>query len=275
MIFVFSIIGILALFLLVFFLVKEAWPALVKVGGELFTSVYWYPTADPPEYGMLAMIAGTLLLTAFSSAILLPLGYLVAFFLHTYARDLEKSLVRTTVEFLAGTPSVIIGLFVLFYIAPILLHFDIWSTENFLLASIGLVLTALPYTVSLSLEALDSVDIALEESALALGATRFTTTLRVTTRAALPGILNAFVLTVNRVVGETMIVLMVGGGAAIIPRSLFDPVKPLTAAIASEIGEVAVGSMHYHVLFAAGFILLVLSLVLTGLSRYISRRQTG
>jgi phosphate transport system permease protein len=266
--------GILALFLLVFFLIREAWPALVEIGGELFTSIYWYPTADPPEYGMLAMIAGTLLLTAFSSAVLLPLGYLIAFFLHTYAKDFEKNLIRTTVEFLAGTPSVIIGLFVLLYIAPILLNFDVWSTENFLLASIGLILTALPYTVSLSLEALDSVDVALEESALALGATRFTTVFKVTTRAALPGILNTFVLTVNRVVGETMIVLMAGGGAAIIPRSFFDPVKPLTAAIASEIGEVAVGSMHYHVLFAAGVILLVISLVLTGLSRYISGRQT-
>ncbi|PLV60482.1 PstC family ABC transporter permease [Thermotoga sp. KOL6] len=274
MILVFSGSGIFALFLLMFFLMKEAWPALVEIGGELFTSVYWYPTSEPPEYGMLAMIVGTLLLTSFSSLILLPIGYLIAFFLHTYASNAEKNLIRTTVEFLAGTPSVVMGLFVLSYISPILLRFDIWSTENFLMASIGLILTALPYTVSLSLEALDSVDVSLEESALALGADKFTTTLKITTRAALSGILNAFVLTVNRVVGETMIVLMVGGGAAIIPRSLFDPVKPLTAAIASEIGEVAVDSMHYHVLFAAGVILLAISLTLTGVSRYISGRQT-
>ncbi len=264
--------GVLALSLVVLFILKEAIPAFVKVGKEFFTSVYWYPTSSPPEFGMLAMIVGTLLLTVTSSAVLILLGYVVAFFLHTYAKNLEKDLIRTVVEFLAGTPSVIIGTFILVYVSPILINFGIWSPQNFLLATVGLILAALPYSVSLSLEALDSVDVSLEESALALGATKFATTLRVTTRAALPGVLNAFVLTINRVVGETIIVLMVGGGAAIIPRSLFDPVRPLTAAIASEMGEVAVGSLHYHALFAAGLILLSVSLFLTGLSRYLSRR---
>jgi phosphate transport system permease protein len=118
-------------------------------------------------------------------------------------------------------------------------------------------------------EAMQSVDRSLKEGALALGSTRFTAGFKVVSRAAISGILNAVILTVNRIIGETMVVLMVAGGAAIIPRSLFDPAKPLTATIASEMGEVAQGSVHYSVLFFCGLILLIFSFLLTITARVI------
>ncbi|ABR31663.1 phosphate ABC transporter permease [Thermosipho melanesiensis] len=263
LIYIFALISIAALFFLIYFVVKEAFPAIITLKLKPFTSVYWYPTYEPPEFGMLSLIVGTLFLTIFSSLITIPLGYLISFYLHAYSKKREKILIKYIISVLSGIPSVVIGAAILMYISPILLDMGIWTTENFLLATLGLSLLALPYSVTLMAESLDSVAIELEESALALGASKFITTLKITTKSSINGIINAIILTFNRIIGETMVVLLVGGGAAIIPRSLFDPVKPLTAAIASEIGEAGVGSMHYHSLFLAGLILLIISLLLT------------
>jgi phosphate transport system permease protein len=150
--------------------------------------------------------------------------------------------------------------------------FNIWNAENLFLGSLGLALLSLPYTASLMQEALDSVDKSVKESALALGATRFTAGFRVVSKAAISGILNSVILTINRVIGETMVVLMVAGGANIIPKSIFDPVRPLTATIASEMGEVEVGSIHYSALFVAGLILLTISFILTLISKRLTWR---
>lgn len=272
LIFSFALTAIVALLFLIFFVFKEAAPAIRELGKEPFTSIYWYPTARKPEFGMLALIVATLLLTGFSSIFVIPIGYFVSFYLHTYSTPREKRFIKSIIEILSGVPSVIIGMFILIYISPILLKFEIWSTENFLLASIGLIILSLPYTVSLMTESLDSVDRSLEESSLALGVNKFHTTLKVTSKAAISGILNSVILTINRIIGETMVVLLVAGGAAMIPSSIFDPVKPLTAAIASEMGEVAIGSLHYHALFLAGLILLSISMFLTFLSKRFSRR---
>lgn len=143
-----------------------------------------------------------------------------------------------------------------------------WSPGNLLTASIGLTILSLPYAASLMEESLSSVDQSLKESALALGASKFTAGFKIVTKEASSGILNSIILTVNRIIGgETIVVLMVAGGAAIIPKSIFDPVRPLTAAIASEMGEVSVGSLHYSALFTAGLILLTISFILTLISK--------
>ncbi|MBT1248386.1 MULTISPECIES: ABC transporter permease subunit [unclassified Thermosipho (in: thermotogales)] len=263
LIFTFALFSIAALIFLIFFIVKESLPAIVHLKIKPFISLYWYPTYDPPEFGMLALIVDTLLVTVLSSVITIPLGYFISFYLHTYASDREKHIIKYIISVLSGVPSVIIGAAILIFVSPILLNFDIWSTENLFLAVLGLSFLSLPYSVSLMTDSLEDVPRELEESSLALGASKFITTLKITTKASINGILNAAVLTINRVIGETMVVLLVGGGAAIIPTSIFDPIKPLTAAIASEIGEAGVNSMHYHALFLAGLILLCISLILT------------
>lgn len=272
LIFIFALTSIVALFFLIFFILKESFPAIKELGKEPFTNIYWYPTSRKPEFGMLAMIIDSLLLTGFSATFVIPIGYFISFYLHTYSNPKEKKYIKSIIEILSGVPSVIIGMFILIYISPLLLKLEIWSTENFLLASIGLMILSLPYTVSLMTESLDSVDKSLEESSLALGVNKYKTTLKVTTKAAISGILNSIILTINRIIGETMVVLLVAGGAAMIPSSIFDPVKPLTAAIASEMGEVELGSLHYHALFLAGLILLFISMVLTVLSKRFTRR---
>ncbi|HOO33812.1 MAG TPA: PstC family ABC transporter permease [Thermotogota bacterium] len=262
--------GIVILVFLTGFIVKESIPALTEVGGEMFTSIYWYPTSSSyPEFGIMAMVAGSLMITGLTSLFVIPLGYIIAFFLYEYATDREVRLIKSGIDLLSGVPSVIIGAFMLVYITPWSIKFGIYSPENILMASIGLTILSLPFTASLMQEAMQSVNRSMKEGALALGATRFTAGFKIVSRAALSGILNAVILTVNRIIGETMVVLMVAGGAAIIPESLFDPAKPLTAAIASEMGEVAAGSIHYSALFVCGLILLAFSFALTLTARLI------
>lgn len=266
--------GIIVLILLFSFIIQEAVPAISEVGTKLFTGRYWYPTyEDDPEFGLLPMIVGSLEVTGLTCIFVLPLGYLLAFFLFEYARPTEKRIIKSAIDLLSGVPSVVIGAFMLIYVSPLMFKFEIYSPENLLLAAIGLTILSLPYTASLMEESLSSVDKSLKEGALALGTTRFTAGFRVVSKAAISGILNAVILTVNRVIGETMVVLMVAGGAAIFPESLFDPVRTLTASIASEMGEVAQHSTHYSALFAAGLILLVFSFILTILAGWISKKN--
>lgn len=262
--------GIVILVILTAFIIKEATPALTNVGAEMFTSVYWYPTNSyDPEFGILAMLVGSLYITGLTALFVLPLGYIIAFFLFEYATQREVRIIKSAIDLLSGVPSVIIGAFMLVYVAPLSFKFNIYTPENILIASLGLTILSLPYTASLMQEAMQSVDRSLKEGALALGSTRFTAGFKVVSRAAISGILNAVILTVNRIIGETMVVLMVAGGAAIIPKSLFDPAKTLTATIASEMGEVATGSIHYSVLFFCGLILLIFSFLLTITARVI------
>lgn len=270
-IFAVATLSIVILTLIFIFMISESLPALKSVGSEIFTSFNWYPTYDDAEYGLLTMIIDSFLLTFLTSLVVIPLGYIVSAYLYAYANLREKEIVRSVLDLLSGVPSVVIGSVVLIYIAPVLITFEIWSTENLLLTIIGLTILSLPYVVSLTYESFESVDKVLFESALALGSSRFSALFIVITRAALPGILNAFILTVNRIMGETMVVLMVSGNANIIPKSLFDPLRTLTSAIASEMGEVELGSLHYSVLFVAGLILLIISLILTWISKSIQR----
>jgi phosphate transport system permease protein len=143
---------------------------------------------------------------------------------------------------------------------------------NLFNASLFLGLMILPIVGSLVEEALSSVPQELHHASFALGATKWETISKVIFPAALPGILSASLLGVMRSMGETMVVLMVAGGAAIIPESLFDPVRPLTSTIAAEMGETPVGSAHYHALFFAGLLLFLITLFLNMLSAWIESK---
>ncbi|GAB6189897.1 PstC family ABC transporter permease [Marinitoga arctica] len=267
-----ALTGIIALISIFGFVIKESIPALKEAGMEIFTGFDWYPTYDPPAFGILTMLINSIILTIISSLIVLPLGYIVAFFMYDYAIESEKKMMKSSIDLLSGVPSVIIGMFLIIYISPWMLEIGAWSAENVLLASIGLTILSLPYTASLMEEAMSSIDNSLKEGALALGSTRFIAGFRIVSKAALPGIFNAAILTINRIIGETMVVLMAAGGANMLPLSIFDPVRPLTVAIASEMGEVEIGSIHYSALFVSGFVLLIISFILTLVSKRLSRR---
>lgn len=269
-----AMIGIFILIFILFFLAKEGIPILKSTTlKDLLFGLYWYPTYSPPEFGMLPLITGSLAVTLLSSLIALPISILVSLFLSEVCPKTLRNILKPTLEILGFLPSVVLGFLGMVIIAPWLQNsFDLLTGLNLFNASILLGLLIIPITGSLADDAISSVPTDIRAAAFALGATREETISKVVLPAALPGILQACLLGMMRGVGETMVVLMAAGGAAIIPESLFDPVRPLTSTIAAEMGETPVGSPHYHALFFAGLLLLLMTLILNLTAIWIEKR---
>jgi phosphate transport system permease protein len=274
-----SCVSILTLGLIVIFLFREGLPIFreVSLSGFLFGKE-WYPTYDPPEYGIWPLIVGSLVVTVFSSLIAVPLGVLSAIFIAEIAPASLKEVLKSAIELLAGLPSVVLGFFGMVILAPWLQEtFDLPTGLNIVNASLMLAIMAIPTISSISEDALYAVPQEFKEASYALGATRLETITRVIVPAALSGISAAVILGMARAMGETMVVLMVAGGAAAVPESIFDPVRPMPASIAAEMGEAPFRSGHYHALFATGIVLFFLTLLFNMVADYISNRfkQTG
>ena len=270
-----SMAGILIMLFILAFLVVNGMPVLRESSlSEIFLSRDWYPVEEPPARGMLSLVAGTLSATLLSSMIALPIAVALAVFTAEIAPRKLRSLFKVLMELLGFLPSIVLGFLGMMILAPWMQKtLNIASGLNLLNASILLGFLVIPVVASLSEEALSSVPRELRDASYALGATRWETVRRVVIPHALSGIMAAALLGVMRALGETMVVLMAAGGAAIIPLMLTDPVRPLTATIAAEMGETPVGSTHYHALFFAGLILLAVTLAINLASFYIERRK--
>jgi len=194
-----------------------------------------------------------------------PLGLGTAIFIAEIAPRWAREVLKPLVEVLAGLPSVVLGFMGILVLAPALrVGLNLPTGLTALAGSLLLAAMAIPTLVSVAEDALDAVPKSYRDAALALGATRWQTIWRVTVPAARNGVLTAIMLGVGRAVGETMTVMMVTGNAARLPSglgALFLPVRTLTATIAADMGEVANGSAHYHVLFVIGLVLFLLSLI--------------
>ena len=277
----FTIAGtsILVLFLIMIFLFLEGLPVFefVTVPDFVFGK-YWYPTDDPADFGILPMIAGSFAVTAVSSLVAIPLGIMTAIYLAEIASPRMRSIIKPLVEMLQALPSVVIGFFGMVVIAPLLQEwFDLATGLNLFNASIMLAFMAVPTITSISEDAIYSVPGELREASLALGATKWQSISSVVIPAALPGISTAVILGMARSIGETMVVLMVAGGAAMIPGSIFDPVRPMPASIAAEMAEAPFQGEHYYALFATGMMLFIFTLMFNVLAAYIAekKKQTG
>ncbi|MDR2368563.1 MAG: phosphate ABC transporter permease subunit PstC [Deltaproteobacteria bacterium] len=244
----------------------------VSLGSFLFGRD-WYPTYPDPSFGAFALICGSLAVTLVSTAIAAPLGLGLAMFLSCVAGRRTREFVKPAVELLASVPSVVLGLVGMVVIAPFLQQtLNLPTGLNLLNASVILAVMATPTIASLGEDALSAVPQDIKDASYALGATRWETIWRVTTPAALGGLSTSVILGLGRSLGETMVVLMVAGGAAQIPNSLFDSIRPLTSTLAAEMGETAIGSRHYQALFALGVILFFMTLAFNLLAWYLSRR---
>jgi phosphate transport system permease protein len=223
---------------------------------------------------MLSLIVGTITVTILSSVLALPISLFIAIFISEIASQRARSFLKPILELLGFLPSIILGFLGMVVIAPWLQErFNILSGLNLFNASLLLGILIIPIVGSLAEEALSAVPKELRDASFALGATRWETISKVVFPAALPGILSACLLGIMRGMGETMVVLMAAGGAALVPLSLFDPVRPLTSTIAAEMGETPVGSPHYHALFFAGLILLCITLAINILSSWIENKR--
>lgn len=269
-----ALFSIIALSLIVIFLFLEGIPILKHVSLKAFIfGQYWYPTDDPADFGILPLILGSVYVTVLSGLIAIPLGVMTAIYLAQIAPLSVAQIVKPIVELMASMPSVVIGFFGMVVVAPFIQQlFNIPVGLNMFNASLMLGFMAVPTICSISEDAVFSVPTALKEASLALGATHFETLVRVVVPAALSGICTGVILGLSRAIGETMVVLMVAGGAAMIPTSIFDPVRPLPASIAAEMAEAPYRSEHYHALFAIGIVLFLFTFLFNLLADYISYR---
>ena len=262
------------LVLILLFLFIEGAPVFASLAPtQFFFGMDWYPTAQPPAFGIFAMLAGSLAVTAVAAALAVPLGVMSAVWLAEIAPPLVRRVCKPLVELLAALPSVVVGLFGLLVAAPFLQDvFDADTGLNLLNAGMMLAFMSVPTICSVAEDALRAVPSTLREASLALGATRWETMARVTVPAAFPGIGTACMLGLSRSIGETMVVLMVAGGAGIIPLSLFDPVRPMPAVIAAEMAEAPFRGEHYHALFAIGLVLFLFTLLFNALAWRLTAR---
>jgi phosphate transport system permease protein len=230
---------------------------------QFFGSIEWYPTSESHvRYGVLALIAGTASVTMLAMAIAVPFGIGAAIFISEFCGPRLREALKITIELLAAIPSVVWGFIGLTVMNPLIIRlFHVPIGLNVLNGGLILALMSVPVIVSIGEDALKAVPDSYREAALALGVTRWQMVYRVLLPAAKNGLLAAALLGVGRAVGETMAVLMATGHAVKIPTSVMDSVRTLTATVAAELGEAAVGSDHYQVLFIIGILLFSITFV--------------
>ncbi len=260
-----AIVFVLLVFL---FLIREGAPAFVEVSLRNLFGQRWYPTFA--LYGILPLIAGSLLVTLGAVVIALPLGLATAVFIRELAPPWLREVLKPVIEVLAGIPSVVLGFLGMIAVAPLLReHLGLPTGLTAFAGSLMLAYMALPTIISVAEDAIDAVPKSYRDAALALGANHWQTIWRVVLPAARPGVLIAVMLGIGRAIGETMAVMMVTGNAAQMPNgllALFRPARTMTATIAAEMGEVAKGSTHYHVLFAVGIVLFLITFLINALA---------
>ena len=231
---------------------------------EFFTSEYWFPSdEDDPEFGILALIAGTASVTGLAMLVAIPFALGSAIYIGEFATGKTREYLKVLVELLAAIPSVVWGFIGLSIMNPLIIQvFDVPVGLNVLNAGIILGLMAAPIMASIAEDALKAVPDSYREAAEAMGATRWQVIFKVVLPAAKNGLLGAVLLGVGRGFGETMAVLMATGHSVNLPTSIFDSVRALTATIAAELGETAVGSDHYGVLFTIGIFLFLVTFLI-------------
>jgi phosphate transport system permease protein len=274
---IFTVLAFTSMFFLIgiiFVLFKESFPVISEINIIKFLfGKEWMPTFDPPEFGVLPLILASFWISVGALFVCVPLGVASALFINEIASPKQKQILKPLIEILSGIPSIVFGFFGMLVVAPLLQNiFNIPTGLCALTASFVLGIMAIPVVASISEDALSFVPKSFKEASYALGANRWQTLVKVTIPAAGSGISASIILGMSRVVGETMTVLMVSGGAAVIPKSFFDPVRPMTSTIAAEMGESAVGSLHYHSLFAIGLILFLITLVFNVAAEIISKK---
>ncbi len=242
---------------------------LLKEGLAVFKTVLpsnfifgksWYPISEPAQLGILPLILGSLLVTLGAAVISIPIGVACAVYIAEIAPQNIKEILKGGIELLAAIPSVVLGFIGMVTIVPwVKTIFHLPTGLTALAGSIMLAFMAMPTIVSIAEDALYSIPKTYKEGALALGATHWQAIYRVMLPAASSGILAAVMLGIGRVIGETMAVMMITGNSAVIPNSILQPVRTLTATIAAEMGEAVVGSEHYFALFAIGIVLFIIS----------------
>ncbi|SEL52850.1 phosphate ABC transporter permease subunit PstC [Haloferax larsenii] len=256
---------------------------LMGVAGEtanlvdFLTGTTWQ--IHSKEFGVMALISATLMVTIGSAIIALPLGVATAIYLSEYASPQARSLLKPALEILAGVPTVVYGFFALIYITPALrVVFPNIGTFNMLSASIVVGIMIIPMVASISEDAMSAVPDELRQAGYGMGATKFDVSTGIVVPAALSGIFSSFILALSRAIGETMAVTVAAGAQAkflnpLNPASYLEGALPMTAAMVQLLtGDITGGGLAYRSLFAIGLVLFVITLIMNIISDFVARR---
>lgn len=256
-------------------LLKEGLPIFLDTPPwEFFFGTRWLPVSEPPTFGIMPFFVATLWVTLVATAISIPIGVACAAYLAEIAPAKVSEMVKPLIEILAGIPSVVMGFIGLMLLSPLVQSaFNLNTGLSGLTAGIMLSMMSLPIIISVSEDALRAVPDDFRQAAYALGATKWETIRYVSIPSALSGVTAAIMLGVGRAIGETMTVLMVAGGALAVPISPAEPMMPMTAAIASSIGNAVRGGLQYQALFAIGLILFMITLAVNLVADRVLNRQ--
>lgn len=256
---------------------------LAKDGLTLFKTIaiqdflfgqLWNPLAEPPQFGILPLFLGSLVVTLGATIISVPLGMACAIFIGEIAPRWMREILKAGVELLAAIPSIVIGFIGMTLLGPVVKSiFHLPTGLTAVTGSIALAFMAIPTMVSIMEDAITSVPRIYKEGSLALGATHWQTIYRVVIPAASSGIMAAIMLGIGRVIGETMAVMMLTGNASVMPKTILAPVRTLTATIAAEMGETVRGSEHYFSLFAIGLVLFGITFLINFLADLARHRK--
>ncbi|NMB53088.1 MAG: phosphate ABC transporter permease subunit PstC [Leptolinea sp.] len=268
--------SILFVLLILYFLLGEGIPALWNAKFDSLLSTRWYPTES--YFSLWPLVFGSIIVTLGAGLVSVPLGIGTAVYISEIAPAYAKEILKPLVELLAGLPSVVLGFLGIQVLVPFMRRFfDLPTGLTALTGAILLGMISIPTIVSVGEDALNTVPKSYREASMALGATKWQTIWGITLPAARSGVITAVLLGLGRAMGETMAVMMVTGNAPVIPaglQALVSPIRTMTATIASEMGEVAAGSVHYSVLFLIGIILFLISLVVNVTAFLLTSRRT-
>ncbi len=260
---------------IVYVLLKESWAFFQQVSlWSFLTDDQWTPLFSDAHFGIMVLLSGTLTSSAVALAIAIPMGTVIAIYLSEFAGHKTREVLKPLLELLSGVPTIIYGYFALLFVTPLLQKiFPELPGFNVLSAGIVMGVMIIPYVSSLSEDAMRAVPMSLREGSYAMGATRFQTAVNVVVPAALSGIASAYILGISRAVGETMILAVAAGMQ---PKLSFNPMEP-AATITSYIVQVALGdlphgSIGYQTIFAAGLMLMLVTLAFNLLGYWLRRR---
>ena len=242
---------------------------------EFFTTIRWAPVFDPPSFGVLPLISGTLLIAVLSSMVSLPLGLGSAIYLSEFASSKARKLIKPILELLAGVPSIVYGYFALTFITPLLRTF-LPQTEifNALSASIAVGIMTLPMVASLSEDAMMAVPNSIRQGAYALGSTELEVSTHVIVPAAFSGIASSFVLAISRAIGETMIVAIAAGQTPSMALNPLGSIQTMTGFMVNmALGDIQQGSIEFKTVFVVGMVLFIITLIMNLIAKKIIARN--
>ena len=270
-----SLITILTTIGILWVLLSESYSFFKEVSIiEFLTDTQWTPLFVRKHFGILPLVAGTLLTTLVAVIVAFPIGITIAIYLSEYAPKRFKKIIKPLLEILAAVPTVVYGFFALMVVTPFLQSL-IPSMAGFNSLSAGIVMgiMIIPFISSLSEDALSSVPSSLKQASYGMGATRFQTAFKVMVPAASSGIIVSVILAFSRAIGETMIVAIAAGQQPRLTMNPLVPVETITAYIVQVcLGDVPHGSLEYKTIFAAGITLFVFTFILNNISFYIRKK---